>query len=51
MFGIVDAFPDGAGRQANLPGKVAAALTANAPELLAAPPSIEKVNLLAAKLP
>ena len=34
-FGIFDAFPDEAGRQAHLNGKVAAALMAKAPELLA----------------
>ena len=50
-FGIFDAFPDDAGRQAHLAGKVAAALMANAPELLAKPPEIEKVDILAAKLP
>lgn len=50
-FGIFDAFPDEAGRQAHLSGKVAAALMAKAPELLAKPPSIEKVDVLAAKLP
>jgi quinol monooxygenase YgiN len=50
-FGIFDAFPDEAGRQAHLSGKVAAALMAKAPELLASPPSIEKVDVLAAKLP
>ncbi|HYO47243.1 MAG TPA: antibiotic biosynthesis monooxygenase [Gemmatimonadota bacterium] len=50
-FGIFDAFPDEAGRQAHLSGKVAAALMANAGELLAKPPSIEKVDVLAAKLP
>jgi quinol monooxygenase YgiN len=33
-FGIFDAFSDEAGRQAHLSGKVAAALTAKAPELL-----------------
>ena len=49
-FGIFDAFPDDAGRQAHLSGKVAAALMAKAPELLATSPSIEKVDLLAAKL-
>ena len=49
-FGIFDAFPDDAGRQAHLSGKVAAALMAKAPELLASSPSIEKVDLLAAKL-
>lgn len=50
-FGIFDAFPDEAGREAHLSGKVAAALMARAPELLAQPPVIEKVDLLAAKLP
>lgn len=50
-FGIFDAFPDEAGRQAHLAGKVAAALMAQADSLLAAPPSIEKVDVLAAKLP
>lgn len=49
-FGIFDAFPDEAGRQAHLTGQVAAALMAKAPELLASPPSIEKVEVLAAKL-
>jgi quinol monooxygenase YgiN len=50
-FGIFDAFPDEAGRQAHLTGRVAAALMVKAGELLAAPPSIEKVDVLAAKLP
>ncbi len=50
-FGIFDAFPDEAGRQAHLSGKVAAALMAKAAELFAVPPSIEKVDVLAAKLP
>ena len=50
-FGIFDAFPSDAGRQAHLSGKVAAALMANASTLLAQPPSIEKVDVLAAKLP
>lgn len=50
-FGIFDAFPNDAGRQAHLSGKVAAALMAKAPELLASPPVIEKVDVLAAKLP
>jgi quinol monooxygenase YgiN len=50
-FGIFDAFPDEAGRQAHLSGQVAAALMAKAGELLARPPSIEKVDVLAAKLP
>jgi quinol monooxygenase YgiN len=50
-FGIFDAFPDEAGRQAHLSGRVAAALMAKASELLAQPPSIEKIDVLAAKLP
>jgi len=50
-FGIFDTFPDEAGRQAHLQGKVAAALMAKASELLARPPSIEKISVLAAKLP
>ena len=50
-FGIFDTFPDDAGRQAHLTGRVAAALMANAAVLLAVPPSIEKVDILAAKLP
>jgi quinol monooxygenase YgiN len=49
-FGIFDAFPDEAGRQAHLNGKVAAALMAKAGELFSQPPSIEKVEVLAAKL-
>jgi len=50
-YGIFDAFPDEAGRSAHLSGKVAAALMEQADELLARPPSIEQVDLLAAKLP
>ena len=50
-FGIFDAFPNEAGRQAHLSGKVAAALMAKAGELFSEAPSIEKVDVLAAKLP
>lgn len=50
-FGIFDAFPDESGRQAHLNGRVAAALMAKASDLLAEPPAIEKVDVLAAKLP
>ena len=50
-FGIFDAFPDEAGRQAHLSGRVAAALMAKAPELFAKSPTIEKVDVLASKLP
>ncbi|HTZ18436.1 MAG TPA: antibiotic biosynthesis monooxygenase [Dissulfurispiraceae bacterium] len=50
-FGIFDAFPDEAGRQAHLSGKVAAALMAQASDLFSQPPVISKVDVLAAKLP
>ena len=50
-FGIFDAFPDESGRQAHLMGQVAAELMNKASELLVQPPSIEKVDVLAAKLP
>ncbi|HSD60226.1 MAG TPA: antibiotic biosynthesis monooxygenase [Burkholderiales bacterium] len=50
-FGIFDAFPDEAGRHAHLTGRVAAALMAKAADLFATPPAIEKVDVLAAKLP
>jgi quinol monooxygenase YgiN len=50
-FAIVDAFPDEAGRQAHLDGPVAAALLERAGELLAEPPEIASVDVLAAKLP
>jgi quinol monooxygenase YgiN len=49
-FGIFDAFPDEAGRQAHLAGQIASALMAKAPDLLAQPPTIEPVDVLAAKL-
>src|ERR687895_1526495 len=49
-FGVFDAFPNEAGRQAHLAGPIAAALMAKAPELLAEPPTIEPVEVLAAKL-
>jgi quinol monooxygenase YgiN len=50
-FGIFDAFPDESGRQAHLQGKVAQALMARASELFAKPPGIEKLDVIAAKLP
>jgi quinol monooxygenase YgiN len=49
-FAIFDAFHDEAGRQTHLNGPIAKALMANAPDLLATPPSIEKVDILGAKL-
>jgi quinol monooxygenase YgiN len=50
-FGIFDAFPNDAGRDAHLSGQVAGALIQAAPQLLAADPSIDKVDVLAEKLP
>jgi quinol monooxygenase YgiN len=50
-FAIFDAFPDEAGRQAHLAGKVAAALMAKAEDLLSQPPAIRKADVLASKLP
>lgn len=50
-FWIVDAFPDDGGRQAHLDGDIAAALMANAEELLAQDPTILPADVLAAKLP
>lgn len=50
-FGIFDAFSDEAGRSAHLSGPIAAALMANAADLLAQPPQIEHVDVLGAKLP
>jgi len=50
-FGIFDVFPGDQGRQAHLSGPIAAALMAKASDLLSKPPAIEKVDVLAAKLP
>ena len=50
-FAIFDAFADEDGRQTHLNGPIAKALFAHAPDLLAAPPSIEKTEVLGAKLP
>jgi quinol monooxygenase YgiN len=49
-FAIFDAFADESGRQTHLNGPIAKALMANAPDLLAVPPSIEKTEILGAKL-
>ena len=50
-FGIFDAFADEVGRQTYLNGLIAKGLFAAAPDLLAEPPSIEKTEVLGAKLP
>ena len=48
-FGIFDTFDAEAGRDAHLSGDIAKALMAKAGELLAKPPQIDKVDVLAAK--
>lgn len=50
-FAIFDAFAEEAGRQNHLSGPIAKALMAHAPDLLAAPPTIEPLEVLGAKLP
>ena len=50
-YGIFDTFADAAGRDAHLNGKVAQALMQKAPEFLAKSPSIEKIDVIALKLP
>jgi quinol monooxygenase YgiN len=48
-YAIFDSFYDEAGRQAHLDGPIAKALMAKAPELLATPPSIERLDVLGVK--
>lgn len=48
-FGIFDTFNDKAGRDAHMAGQIAAALMAKAPELLAQPPDLRNVDILAQK--
>ena len=50
-YGIFDTFETEAARQAHLDGPIAKALMSKASELLAKPPSIHKIRLLAAKTP
>jgi quinol monooxygenase YgiN len=50
-YGIFDAFPDEAGRDAHLTGAVAKALMARAADLFSEPPQIQKLAVLAHKLP
>jgi quinol monooxygenase YgiN len=50
-FGVFDAFKDEAGRQNHLNGPIRKALMEQAPNLLAAAPSIEQIEVLGAKLP
>ena len=50
-YGIFDTFPDDAAREAHLTGSVAAELMSRADELFDAPPNIQKIDVLADKLP
>lgn len=50
-FGIFDVFEDEPGRQAHLSGRVGQALTAKAAELFAEAPSVERIDVLASKVP
>jgi len=50
-FGISDAFPHEDGRKAHITGKVGDILRATWSEMLACPPTIEKLSILASKLP
>jgi quinol monooxygenase YgiN len=50
-YGIFDTFETESARQAHLDGPIAKALMEKASELLAEPPSIHKIRLLADKIP
>ena len=51
MFGIFDAFANERGRDAHLQGKLAKQITSKAPELFAKTPEMQRVEVLADKLP
>ena len=48
-FGVFDTFAGDEGRQAHLSGEIAKALMGNADRLLAEPPSIRAIDILAQK--
>ena len=48
-FGIFDTFADESARDAHLSGEIAKALMANAEALLAVPPRIDKLDIIASK--
>jgi quinol monooxygenase YgiN len=50
-YGIFDVFETEEARQTHINGPIAAALLSKADELLAEPPSIKPINVLAGKLP
>src|SRR5580765_1541979 len=49
-FAVFDAFRDETGRQNHLSGPIAQALMTQAPNLFAAPPVIERIDVLGAKV-
>jgi quinol monooxygenase YgiN len=49
-FAVFDAFHDDSGRETHLNGPIARALMGPAADLLAVPPSIEKTEILGAKI-
>ena len=50
-FAIFDTFADDTGRQAHLAGRVAQELQQRGPDLFSRPPVIERIDVLACKLP
>ena len=50
-YGIFDTFSDNMGRETHLAGEVAKALKEKASELFSKPPTIERIDILAAKMP
>ena len=50
-FGIFDAFANERGREAHLQGKVAKELMSKAPQLFTKTPEIQRIDVLADKLP
>jgi protease I len=50
-FAIFDTFPDDSGRQAHLAGRVAQALRDQGDDLFMRPPVVERIDVLACKLP
>lgn len=51
QFGIFDVFPDEAGRQAHLDGPIAKALMTHGLTLLSKAPQIQRLDIIASKLP
>ena len=50
-YAIFDTFADSKGREAHLAGEVAKALKEKAADLFFKPPTIERIDILAAKIP